>query len=264
MPNAILSERLLPEVEKQKPTLPVLPWGATEPHGHHAPHGTDTIIARALANRAVELANEAGGRCLLLPEIAFGNNSLWLTQAATISLRPSTMHKILFDIADSLVRQGYNRLAVMPFHGGNNFAGAIDEIMMDLPIFIVQFTPYQSLAPEAASVLETKDDNHGGEFETSLLLHLVPELVDMKRAKDGAVNKLKLQNLLSCPGVRAPWVWDAVCPSTGSGDPRPATAEKGKILFESMAAPLARAFTELSLATPGDLPFVLPPNRPGA
>ncbi len=242
-----------------KPNLAVLPWGATEAHNFHLPYGTDNIEATALGESAVAAANARGARCILLPTVPFGQDGAQLSQVSTISLRASTQAKILFDIADSLVRQGIDRLLILNFHGGNEFKSTLRDIMTDLPIFLVQASGF-ALAPRAKASLENAGD-HADEFETSLLLHLTPDWVEMHHASDGATTTSKLPHLSNTPGVWAQRDWAALSKDTGSGDPRRATAEKGAAILAEAAENLASVLVELSGAKDGDFPFVLPQGK---
>ena len=91
----ILAEATLEQVRRVKPTLAVLPWGATEAHGRHLPHGTDTIEAGELAGRAAGQAAERGARLVVLPAVPFGNNAQQLDQVATVSFSTPTALAIL-------------------------------------------------------------------------------------------------------------------------------------------------------------------------
>ncbi|MCL2641069.1 MAG: creatininase family protein, partial [Phycisphaerales bacterium] len=178
-------------------------------------------------------------------------------QAATITMRSATQQAVLFDIADSLVRQGIDRLVVVDGHGGNDFIPMIRDIMLALPIFIVRVKPYGT-APKAKDVLECKDGDHANEMETSLMLHLRPEWVaPLETAGDGAVVASKLPLLTGNPAVWAPRHWASMSKSTGIGDPSKATAAKGKHMFDAFAAALADILAELSAAKNGDFPFVV-------
>ena len=74
------------QLQDLKPNLAVLPWGATEAHNYHMPHGTDNIQAQSLADAAASQANEQGARCVVLPCVPFGNNNSQPTQVATITM----------------------------------------------------------------------------------------------------------------------------------------------------------------------------------
>jgi len=253
----ILHEATFLQVKKLAPNVAVQPWGAEEAHNYHLPHGTDSIQAEAIAEEAVAGANAKGARCILLPCIPYGNNNMQLSQAATITMRSATQQAVLFDIADSLVRQGIDRLVIVDGHGGNDFIPMIRDIMLALPIFIVRVKPYGT-APKVKDVLENKDGDHANEMETSLMLHLKPDWVaPLSTANDGAITPSKLPLLTGNPAVWAPRHWASMSKSTGIGDPRKATAAKGKHMFDAFAAALADILAELSAAKNGDFPFVV-------
>ncbi len=254
--NFVLEETNYLQLKAMEPNVAVLPWGATESHGHHLPHGTDCIEAVAVSEAAIARANQQGARCVLLPCVPFGNDNMQLSQIATITMRSTTQHAVLHDVAESLVRQGIDRLVVMNFHGGNDFRSSIRDIMLDLPIFMVQVNAYQ-VAPRMAELLTVKGGDHAEEFETSLMLHLRPELVVMAQAGDGATTPFKLKSLGSTPGVWAPRDWEALTKTTGAGDPRAANAEKGKRILEMLVDAIVPVLTELSAAKNGDFPYVV-------
>lgn len=257
----ILYEATLAQLWQLRPNVAVLPWGATEAHNYHLPHGTDIIEAAALAEAAVASANQAGARCIVLPALPFGNNNAQLTQVATITMRSSTQQAVLSDIALSLVRQGIDRLVILNFHGGNDFRQMIRDLMLELPIFIVQINGF-AVAPKAYELLKDAGD-HAGEFETSLLLHLSPELVaPLDTAGDGAITPSKLPAVSRTPGVWAPRDWAALTKDTGAGDPRAATNEKGRQIFAMLLDAVVPVLTQLSAAKNGDFPFVIRPADP--
>jgi creatinine amidohydrolase len=245
-----------------KPNLAVLPWGATEAHNFHLPHGTDVVEANALGERAVEQANARGARCILLPCVPFGiDHSQAASQVATITMRASTQQALLRDVAESLVRQGIDRLVLLNFHGGNEFKSMIRDVMFDLPIFIVQVHGYQ--LADYRPLLANPTGDHADEFETSLLLHLAPAWVaPLDTAGDGATTPSALPALTSTPGVWASRDWAACTPDTGVGDPKQATADKGRMILERLVNALVPVLTELSQAQPGDFPFVVRPRLP--
>lgn len=255
----VLTEANLRQLKALQPNVAVLPWGATEAHNYHMPYGTDNIQATKLGEAAIARANEAGARCVLLPTMPFGVDHAQLDQVATITMRVNTQRLILMDVAESLVRQGIQRLVVLNFHGGNEFKPLLRDVMFDLPIFIVQVHAHQ-LAPETKKrVLENMQPggDHADEFETSLLLYLTPEWVDLKNAGDGVMTPSQLPALTSTPGVWCSRDWKALTKDTGAGDPRLATREKGEVLFEALVNDLVPVLVQLSQAKNGEFPFVL-------
>jgi len=254
----ILEQATLPQVQSLRPNVAVLPWGATESHNLHLPHGTDTIEAVALAQAIVERAVAKGARCVLLPAVPFGNNNAQLSQVATITMRTTTQHAVVHDVAESLLIQGIDRLVIYNFHGGNDFRQIIRDVMLDLPIFIVQVNGYQ-VAPQMSQLLARPEGDHANEFETSLMLHVCPQWVaPLESAGEGTPTPFKLESLASTPGVWAPRNWAALTKDTGVGNPKAATAQKGARIFELLVDAVVPVLVELSAARNGDFPFVIP------
>ena len=254
----VLHEANLAQLRELRPNVAVLPWGATEAHNYHLPHGTDVVESSSIGELAVERANAKGARCVLLPCVPFGNDNLQIRQTATITMRSATQQAVLFDVADSLVRQGIDRLVVLNGHGGNDFRQMIRDVMFDLPIFIIQVNAY-GVAPAAMDVLEVRTGDHANEMETSLMLHLRPEWVaPLETAGDGAATPSKLPNVSNTtPGVWVPRDWAALTKDTGVGNPKAATAEKGRHIFEMLVSALVPILTQLSAAQNGDFPYVV-------
>jgi creatinine amidohydrolase len=253
----VLAESTLAQLRQLRPNVAILPWGATEAHNLHLPHGTDNFEAIAVADEAARRANLSGARCVVLPCVPFGNDNLQLRQVATITMRSSTQLSVLSDVAESLVRQGIDRLVVLNFHGGNEFRPLIRDVMLDHAIFIVQVNAF-AVAPAAREVLDVRDGDHADEFETSLMLHLLPELVTrLDSAGDGATAPSKLPAVTGTPGVWAPRDWRALSRDTGAGNPRRATAEKGKHLFEAIVQAVVPVLVQLSAANDGDFPYIV-------
>src|SRR5262249_51094312 len=88
-----------------KPNVAVLPWGASEAHNYHRPHGTDVMEASEVAARAAEIAHGKGAKPIVLPTIPFGNNEQQLDQVATISITTRTAAAVLRDVVRSLSKQ---------------------------------------------------------------------------------------------------------------------------------------------------------------
>lgn len=253
----VLHEATYRQLLDLKPNVAVLPWGATEAHNFHLPHGTDVIEATSLGEAAVAAANAKGAKCVLLPTVPFGNNNTQLTQVATITMRTATQLAVLRDVAESLIRQDIDRLIILNFHGGNEFKPLIRDVMLDLPIFIVQVHGY-GLSPSTKKLLDDPTGDHADEFETSLLMHLTPQWVaPLSEAGDGARTASKLPALSSTPGVWAPRDWKATTKDTGIGNPAASTAAKGAKIFQMLVDAMTPVLIELSKAKRGDYPFVI-------
>lgn len=236
------------------PNVAILPWGATEAHNYHLPHGTDVYEATHLAHAAAKIAHEADAKIIVLPTIPFGNNEQQLDQVSTISFSTQTAHAILDDVARSLTAQGIDRLVIVNGHGGNEFKPIIRDIQNRYQMLIVRVNFFQ-LAPEVFQTTFDNPGDHADEMETSLLLHLEPDLVVMQNASDGTRNPFTVDGITQ-PGVWTPRPWSHTHPDTGCGDPSKATADKGQQYFNAISDSLAKLFIGLSKAQKGELPYL--------
>ena len=250
----VLSEANYRQLLDTRPNVAVLPWGATEAHNMHLPHGTDVIEAAGIAERAADLAAARGGRPIVLPAIPFGNNAQQQDQVATIHLSTGTALSLLRDVVMSLKRQGIDRLVLVNGHGGNDFKPMVRDLMLESGVLIVVIDFWRVRPEEAARIFADAGD-HAGELETSLLLHLRPELVMMAQAGPGSTVPWALASL-KASGAWTPRPWSHVHPDTGCGDPSAATAAKGAEYFAAITAAIADVLVELSAASKGQVPYV--------
>jgi creatinine amidohydrolase len=245
----ILAENNWKNIKDASFDLAVLPWGATEAHNFHLPYGTDIIEAEAFAAESARLAWEKGAKVIVLPCVPFGVNTGQSDIKLDMNMNPSTQLAVLRDVVEVLDRQGIHKLVILNSHGGNDFKSMIRELGLKFPrMFLCQCNWYQSV--DQKEFFEQKDD-HAGEMETSVMMHLSPLLVrPLAEAGDGAAKKFRLA------AIRDGWVWaerkwSKVTKDTGVGDPRKATAEKGERYFRAVAEKVAQFFDELA-KTPSD------------
>ena len=250
----ILHEANYRQLQELRPNVAVLPWGATEAHNYHLPHGTDVIEATALAESAAAEAHRRGAKVVVLPTIPFGNNAQQLDQVATVSIQTSTAAAILSDVAHSLASQGIDRLLLLNAHGGNDFKPLVRDVSARLKMLIVLVNFWQMIPKTVEEVFDEPGD-HAGELETSFLLHVRPEWVVMDQAGEGKTVPFKLVSLKKA-GVWTPRPWSATHPDTGCGNPSKSTAEKGRIYFEALSKELADVLVELSGAKKGESPYL--------
>ena len=225
--------------------LTILPWGATEPHNLHLPYLTDCILSHAIAVDAAKQALEQSGtRCMVLPYVTAGSQNPGQRELSfCIHYRYETQKAILTDIVASLHAQGYRRLLIINGHGGNTFKSMIRDLSLDYPDFLIATSEWFTFVPAKEYFDEPGD--HADELETSVMMHYHPELVDLNEAGDGKSKKFASQML----NEKVAWVprhWMKVSEDTGIGNPKKASAEKGKRYAESVTAKYAQLFKELT------------------
>lgn len=246
----ILSEITWKAVTDTRHEVAVLPWGATEAHNTHLPYGTDNIETDAIANRAAQLAWEAGAKVVVLPLIPFGVQTGQLDIPFCLNLNPSTQALVLRDLARALDGQGIRKLVVLNGHGGNDFRQMIRETQVGLRLFLCTVSWYAVVNP-GDYFSDTGD--HAGESETSALLHLTPDLVrPLKEAGAGASRPWKVRALQE-KWAWAPRQWTRVTDDTGVGNPKAATSDKGARYIADITRRIADFLIELAAADPDDL-----------
>jgi creatinine amidohydrolase len=222
-----------PEVKEQiadgRDTV-VIAFGATEQHGHHMPLATDALMGDHLARLIAEHLD-----AFFAPTIRVGCSSHHLDFPGTLSLEDETFHAIVADHVHSLARAGFARVVLIPTHGGNfgPLAAAVEKLGDVEGTRVVAMTDIRALL----RVAMVGEDEHGvpieqgglhaGEWETSMLLAIQPELVHMERAQAGYTGDMQvgIQRMFS-EGVKA------ISDTGAIGDPDGASAERGRRYWE--------------------------------
>jgi creatinine amidohydrolase len=178
-----------PELGRLAPGLvALLPLAAIEQHGNHLPIITDTAIVSELANR-VEAALPR--KVALLPTFWVGSSHHHLGFPGTMSLRSETYILVLQDLIESLLTSGFRRVVLLNGHGGNTTpaAEALYRVALNHPEksapWVACATYWQVAREELASqkFMETPKLTHACEYETSLMLGLRTDWVDLRQAK---------------------------------------------------------------------------------
>ncbi len=231
-----------PEVKEyvDRGAVAILAFGAQEEHGPHLPLSTDTIEAGGLARRLAEELD-----AMLLPPIAYGDSWGATGFPGTVSITFSTIYALVTDIGKSLKFNHVRGLIVVNGHFGNHnpieLAARELTTQHDFPTMMLDFP---GLVEIAGQVLESKPAAptfyHADEFETSMVLALEPATVHMDRAQAEYPE-------FPVSYYSEPILLDTFCKSGVFGDPRPATAEKGKRMLEMFTREnlkIARAFID--------------------
>jgi creatinine amidohydrolase len=223
--------------------LAVLPWGATEAHNYHLPYGTDVIEGDAIAAAAARFAWDAGARVIVLPTVPFGVNTGQLDIPLCINMNPSTQALVLRDVVRSLAPHGVRKLVILNGHGGNDFRPMIRELQPETPIFLCSVDWYRAVDPQAYF---DEPGDHAGEMETSVMLHVAPELVrPLSEAGPGRERRPTIA-ALRARWAWAPRPWTQVTDDTGIGNPAAATAEKGARFVDVVARQIGAFLVDLA------------------
>lgn len=232
--RSLLEELPWPEVAaalRRDPRL-MVPVGTCLQHGPHLPLATDAIIVERIAS---ELSERHG--TLAAPVLPYGVNSqLEQEYAGTASLQRKTLHRLLNDLVAGWEGHGVEEFVFLTAHGFGPHISAIATVVSGR----ARIRAVDLHSVDLSDHLEEPHrESHGGELETSLLLHLAPELVRMEAAED-----LPFED--AAPGARI--VGEEPVPPPGSagvvGSPSLATAAKGETIFRHLVRFLGERILE--------------------
>jgi creatinine amidohydrolase len=215
-------------------SIVVQPLGAVEQHGPHLPMSTDLIIAEATAEAAVDALGDDLD-VWLLPPLAYTKSNEHAWSAGTIWLSATTMLAVLDDIGRCVAATSARKVVFLNGHGGNSALVAVANrevrLAHGLMTFLVHpFVPADQGGASAADELGM--GIHGGTDETSVMLHLRPDLVDMSEARRSVPETLATFERVRFGGsVPFGWLSNDFGPDGVIGDPTHADAALGQRLF---------------------------------
>ncbi|MFD2467408.1 creatininase family protein [Amycolatopsis silviterrae] len=230
-------------------SVAVLPVGAIEQHGPHLPLATDAVVAEAVSREAVAARGEELD-LWLLPTITYGRSVEHTWAAGTLSLSTATFAAVLDDIGRSVAAAGIHRLALVNGHGGN--VSEIQTALRDLRLAygLLTFGINTFLAEDHDPAWAASENGlgiHGGAAETSLMLHLRPDLVDLGAA-ERRIPAHMADNVHARFGGSVSFGWLANDFGTEGylGDPTLASAEAGATGFKSLVGTLGDQLAEVA------------------
>lgn len=229
-----LSWTALDERLKQGPLDVMIPLGAFEQHGPHLPLDTDSLIADAVADRAAQRV----GQCMVVPCIPVGASNHHLAFPGTASLSEATLSNVLVEAIRTLLSHGFRAAYLVTGHAGNvgAMAGALAELDPGERDRVLSFDDWPAQREAVHQVAEDSLDldrelvgTHGGHFETSIMLAIAPDRVDMASAVAGHVGPASSSSAkLRSEGMAA------LSPVGIIGDPRGATAGAGELYLDAL------------------------------
>jgi len=226
----------------------LLPVGAVEQHGPHLPLAVDHVIAHETANAVVdEVGDELDVWQLPTMSISKSNEHAW--SAGTLWYSATTMLAILRDLGRCLATTGAERLVLLNGHGGNTtlLATALRELRVEFGF--KTFLVHPSVPPAYGGTAPAEELGmgiHGGRNETSVFMHLRPELVDLSKAERKVPETIAANEHVKFGGsVMFGWLSNDFDDDGYIGDPTGANADLGKRLFEGNVAHLAAQLAEI-------------------
>jgi creatinine amidohydrolase len=256
MPTKYRYEELTwPEMREAIGRQPVvlLPFGTVEDHGPHLPINTDNVIVEAIC---LEVARRAPEDVLAMPTVAYGLDEHHMDFPGTVSVDVHTLIAYVTDVAISVARHGFTHVLIVNGHGSNAPIAdlAARRVVLETGIICGAMSPNAAIDPTLAEPVFSEMRRsapggvaHAGEYETAMMLHLRPDLVQMDQAvRESGQIKLEHFNWDHLEPSILAWQdwWSRMSESGICGDPTVATAEFGRALFETTVENLRRFVRE--------------------
>jgi creatinine amidohydrolase len=218
-----LADLTSPRLAALRDPVALWPVGAIEPHGPHAPIGTDTLISVGMCERAAERLENA----VVLPPLPFGVTRYGAAFLGAIGIRESTLGAIVLDVAEAVADNGFRRLVIVNNHFEPEQVATLRDAAHEagaLYLDLVRRANAERLTDEFR-----RGSCHAGRYETSLVLAAAPELVH--GAADLRPNEVDMPKAIAAgrTDFLAMGMAQAYC-----GAPAEATAEEGRQTFETL------------------------------
>jgi creatinine amidohydrolase len=225
-------------VEGDRTVVALLPLGAVEPHGPHAPLGTDNIISAGVCARAAEmLAEDPRLQPLVLPALPYGVTRYAAAFPGAVTISEETLRALVAEIARSLADQGIAHLVLV----NNHFEPEQVQTLRSVGVTLLDLTRRRQA--ERLTEEFRSGSCHAGRYETSLVLADAPGLVDRERMSGLPENHVDMPAAIA-DGLKefeAMGMRDAYC-----GAPAEATAEEGEVTFATLAGLLVELIREVA------------------
>lgn len=238
--------------------IAVLPVAAVEQHGPHLPLATDAVIVDGLVAELLPRVPD-DAQVLVLPTQAVGHSLEHEAFAGTLSVSAEHLLGAWLDVARGVARTGVRKLVLLNSHGGQRSLVDLAAVRMraELHMLAVRASYFALGQPDALfDPAELRHGIHGGELETSLMLHLRPDLVRAAELEDFGGLAREMERSYALLGPERPvgfgWLAQDLDPSGVCGNAARADAERGRAYLVYLAERLAGLVDELN-RTPLDI-----------
>jgi creatinine amidohydrolase/Fe(II)-dependent formamide hydrolase-like protein len=246
-PSFKLGKLTWPEAEERFKEIDIalLPVGSTEQHGPHLPLDTDAYDAESLACNVASTLPDP--KPIVLPPIPYGVSYHHMEFSGTISITNETLTKLVYEVGMSAAHHGVKKLLIINGHGGNtpSLKNAAQMINRDAHIFTCVDTGETSDV-DITKIIDTPNDVHAGEIETSTALARRPSLVKMEKAVSFIPDfSSRYLDFSSSRSVEWYTRTEKISQSGVLGDPTKASKEKGEMIWAIMIKHLVSFISEL-------------------
>jgi creatinine amidohydrolase len=230
-------------LQDERRTVLLLPLGATEPHGPHAPLATDTLISLGICRRAAErLEGDPDVRALVLPPLPYGVTRYGAAFPGVVSISEATLRALVVELTSSLAGQGF-QIVLVNNHFEPEQVRTLREAVKELggAARLLDLTRKQNA--EQLTDEFRSGSCHAGRYETSLVLADEPGLVRRERMETLESKMIDMPAAIAAgqTDFLAMGMDRAYC-----GSPAEATAEEGELTFEALTALLVDVVREVA------------------
>ncbi len=229
-------------------TKVIVPIGSLEQHGPHLPLSTDTMIADYIAKQVTKRCADA----FLMPPIQLGCSGEHLGFPGTISIQPNTMSNMILDISESVLKSKLKEVYLINGHGGNKptLDAAITRVKLTLPeMQLYSFTIIDIVKEKYDEIRKSSRRlvGHADEIETSMMLAIQPEFVDMSKAirEEPSLPQGLSFEKEDLARISFGWAAKELTRTGVMGDPLVASAETGRVLVDFAVDIISSAINEL-------------------
>ncbi len=240
-------------------TVAVLPVAAIEQHGPHLPLSVDATLLQGVIDAALAQL-PADLPVLFLPPQNVGLSPEHIRFPGTLTLSPATVIALWTEIGECVARAGIQKLLLFNGHGGQ--VSVMDIVARELRqrcgLLVYSASWFSLPLPDAVagqfSAEEHRFGIHGGEIETSMMLHLAPATVRMEHARDwrsSSQDRAERYRLLgNGKSAKMGWAMQDYHPAGAVGNAAAATADRGRAVVQAAAEALVQLLQELHALPP--------------